>query len=137
MVGLSSELENLTSSSELFNDLGITLIFLIVLCVFLLVLGVCMICPKVRAKITQLLAFIKKIMIWNGMIDTITIGYLNYCLTWWNILTEHLTNDENSPSAGYIIMYICIGLSITIYPCLIIYTLKKYTNNELNNKEKN
>ena len=53
-----------------------------------------MICQKVRAKITKLLTYVKELMIWNGMIDTLTIGYLNYCLTWWNNLTENLLNDE-------------------------------------------
>ena len=76
------------------DDIVIMLIIIGILLFILLVLGLLYIIKPFRTKIKKFLLDYKKDMIWNGIIDIITLGYINYCLSWWLNLTENLMNND-------------------------------------------
>ena len=73
-------------------------------------------------------------MIWNGLIDTITIGYITYSIAWWVLLTTNIINEDVSSTAGEYIQCILFGQLIYYYPFICLYTLLKRSNEELMEK---
>ena len=75
-------------------------------------------------------------MVWNGIIDIITIGYINYCLTFWKTLQNNLLDQEFQSSAFHYSMCIIFSLVIVAYPIFVLLILCRSLNKELTQIEK-
>ena len=135
LFGFSDELdqykEELTSGSGFMGEIGTMFTIMGALLVALLVLGMLYAIKPLRAKIKTFLGNYKKQMIWNGVIDIITFGYVGYCVSWWLNLTENLMNDEITPSAGNYFACLILGFIIFPYPFAMLYILMRQNNADL------
>jgi len=136
LFGVSDELDKykeefMSSGTDVFDEIGLMIIIIGVLFFVLLVLGMLYIIKPLRKKMKKILNDYYKEMIWNGTIDIITLGYMNYCLSWWLNLTDNLMNDEVTPTIGNYISCLILGLLIFPYPFTMLYILVKQKNEGL------
>ena len=79
----------------------------------------------------ELIKKLKNFLIWNGIIEIITVGYLEYSTTWWITLNTINADQDEQIDASEYISDILIGIIIFIYPLIISYKLYKTDNKEL------
>ena len=98
---MSSNLKNSgVESSNILTNMGCFILLYAALLFILIVLGILMIFKCIRNKVKKLVIDYKNEMIWNGLIDTITLGYLKYCVSWWVSISNNIMNSEVASNAG-------------------------------------
>lgn len=63
------------------DDLRLYILFGAAFCFFCLVTSLLLLLYKIREKVLKLIREVKEAMIWNGTIRSITIVYIQFCIS--------------------------------------------------------
>jgi len=89
--------------------MGIFAVLIAILLLILVILSILMVFICIRIKVKSLLISYKNSLVWNGIINTITLGYIKYCVSWWVSVSNNIMNDEVTSTAGDYISCILLG----------------------------
>ena len=111
----------------LIDDLFIYIVVIVVFVIVLQVMCLCYFCCKpLRLKIINKLKNIKNVFFFNGMIRSITVAYIQYCMTNGKQVKKILRGEDLTSSEVNSI--IIMGLTVFLFPCISYYIAKKYRN---------
>ena len=109
-------------SVDVIPNFGIYIILIGAIMGLFLILLLMMIFPCSRNWFKQKLINLYQKIVWNGIINLITVGYLKYSISWW-ICLRVIIIGYNDPSIVDYVIAVLLGKLVILYPVTCLYVL--------------